>query len=224
MLLLTLARKTLHSLARPGMLALLLFCAALALLLVLALVLGLTWLTAELVTLERSWLDTAINWGVGIMLGVGGWFMLPVLVLLIGAAFQEIVITRVEGAEYPATARSSASNFWADLRHDLRFALKALLLNLVLLPFYLIGIGFPLSVALNSYLLGREFFENAAGLHLGKAQARELGRKHWQLVYGGGLVLTLLALLPVANLFSPIIGLVWMVHTYHALAASGPAA
>lgn len=220
---LLLARKTLHSLTNRGMLALMLLCAALAVLLVLALVLGITWLTGDLVTLERSWLDTAVNWLVGIVLGVGGWFMLPVLVILISAAFQEIVIRKVEQAEYPGSVRAGEQEFWTDLRHDVRFALKALLLNLLLLPFYFIGIGLLLSVALNSYLLGREFFENAAGYHLGKPKARELGRRHPKLVYGSGLVLTLLTLLPVANLFAPIIALVWMVHAYQGINTRLPA-
>ena len=212
---LMLARKTLHSLTNRGMLGLMLSCAVLAVLVVLGLILGMTWLTADLVTLERSWLDTAINWAVGVVLGIGGWFMLPVLVLLISAAFQEITINKVEQSEYPKEMRTEEPRFWTDLRHDIRFALKALLLNLLVVPFYFIGIGFVLSVILNSYLLGREFFENAAGYHLGKPGARELGRRHKKLVYGSGLVITLLTLLPVANLFAPIIAVVWMVHVYH---------
>ncbi|MFZ5798335.1 MAG: hypothetical protein C4563_04000 [Desulfobulbus sp.] len=212
-----LAKKTLHSLARPGMLGLIALCAVLALLVFLALWTGMVWLTADLVVLERSWLDTAINWLVGIVLGFGGWFMLPVLVLLISAAFQEITISRVEQTEYPEAMRAEEPHLWSDLRHDIRFALKALLLNLLILPFYFIGIGFVLSVVLNSYLLGREFFEGAAGYHLGKPGARELGRRHKKLVYGSGLLLTLLTLLPVVNLFAPIIGIVWMVHLYHDL-------
>jgi CysZ protein len=210
-----LARKTLHSITNRKMLGLMLLCAALGVLVVLALVLGITWLTADLVALKRSWLDTAINWVVGAVLGIGGWFMLPVLLILISAAFQEITINKVEQDEYPEEMRAEQPHFWTDLRHDIRFTLKALLLNLLVLPFYFIGVGFLLSVILNSYLLGREFFENAAGYHLGKPRARELGRRYKKLVYGSGLVITLLTLVPVANLFSPIIAVVWMVHLYH---------
>ena len=57
-----LAKKTLHSITNRKMLGLMLLCAALGVLVVLALVLGITWLTADLVALKRSWLDTAINW------------------------------------------------------------------------------------------------------------------------------------------------------------------
>jgi len=218
-----LARKTLHSIAKREMLGLMFVCAALAVLVVLALVLGITLLAADLVALQRSWLDTAITWLVGVVLGIGGWFMLPVLLILISAAFQEITINEVEQTEYPEEKRAEQPHFWTDIRHDIRFTLKALLLNLLILPFYFIGIGFLLSVLLNSYLLGREFFENAAGYHLGKPRARELGRRHKKLIYGSGLVITLLTLLPVANLFSPIIAVVWMVHVYHEVKPQLPA-
>lgn len=212
-----LARKTLHSVTQPRLVVLMFLCAFLAFVVVALLVAGITWLTADLVTIERHWLDTTVNWLVGIISGIGGWFMLPVLVVLISGTFQEITIHRVELAEYPDKVRSLEPGFWTDIVHDVRFTLKAIGLNLLVLPFYFIGIGFLLSVLLNSYLLGREFFETAAGYHLGKPQARELGRQNRKMVYSSGFVITLLTLLPVANLFSPLIAVVWMVHLYHGL-------
>lgn len=211
------ARKTLHSLAQKQLIGLMILCAFLALAVVVMLAGGLTWLTADLVTLERGWLDASINWIVGIVLGIGGWFMLPVVVVLISGAFQEITIHKVEQAEYPDKIRTAEPHFWPDLLHDLRFTGKALLLNMLILPFYLVGVGFLLAIALNSYLLGREFFEGAAGYHLGKPKAREIGRRHRSLIYGSGLALTLLTLIPAVNLFVPIIAVVWMVHLFHSL-------
>lgn len=214
------ARKTLGSLAHKKLISLMMVCALLALTVVVLLVGGLTWMTANLVSLERGWLDASVNWIVGIILGVGGWFMLPVLVVLISSVFQEITIHLVEKAEYPEKGRVREPLFWPDLLHDVRFTLKALILNMLILPFYLVGIGFLLSIALNSYLLGREFFEAAAGYHLGKPKAREMGRRHRKLLYSSGLAVTLLALMPVVNLFVPIIAVVWMVHVFHAISGS----
>lgn len=211
------ARKTLHSLAQKQLVGLMIICAFLAIAVVVLLTGGLTWLTANLVSLERGWLDSSVNWLVGIILGIGGWFMLPVLVVLISGAFQEITIHKVERIEYPDKTRTAEPLFWPDLLHDLRFTGKALLLNILILPFYLIGIGFFLAIALNSYLLGREFFESAAGYHLGKPKAREIGRRHRGLIYSSGLALTLLTLIPAVNLFVPIIAIVWMVHLFHSL-------
>ncbi|MCK5091353.1 MAG: EI24 domain-containing protein, partial [Gammaproteobacteria bacterium] len=93
----------------------------------------------------------------------------------------------------------------------------ALFLNIVILPFYLLGIGFIMSIVLNSYLLGREFFESAAGYHSGKPEAMVLGQKNKAVMYGGGFVITCLTLVPVINLFVPVIAIVWMVHVYHGL-------
>lgn len=218
-IIISVARKSLRSLAQKQLVSIMLLCAVLALIVVFLLVGGITWLTANLVSLETGWLDTSVNWIVGIVLGVGGWFMLPVLVVLVSGVFQDITIYKVEDAEYPDKKREKEPLLWPDLLHDIRFTGKALFLNLLVLPFYLFGIGFFLSIALNSYLLGREFFESAAGYHMGKPQAREMGRRHRRLVYSSGLVLTLLTLVPVINLFVPIIAVVWMVHVFHYLAA-----
>jgi CysZ protein len=97
----------------------------------------------------------------------------------------------------------------------LRALVKALSLNLLVLPLYLLGIGFFVSIALNTYLLGHEFFESVAGHHYGKPKARRLSKQHPRRVYLGGLVITLVSLTPVLNLFVPVIAVVWMVHVFH---------
>ena len=68
---------------------------------------------------------------------------------------------------------------------------------------------------LNTHLLGREFFESAAGHHHGKPEARQMLKQNRAAVYAGGLVITLLTLTPIVNLFMPLVAVVWMVHLYH---------
>lgn len=216
-----LLQKTVQSVVRARLAWLMLLCAFLAVLFVIVLAASITWLTANLVSLEKGWLDTLINWVVGVVSGVGGWFMLPVFIVLISGVFQEITIHRVEKVDYPDHVRTHEPQLWPDLMHDIRFTLKALLLNILIVPFYFFGIGFVLSVALNSYLLGREFFESAAGYHLGKPKARELGRLNRKKVYGSGLVLTLFTLIPLINLFAPIFAIIWMVHVFHGVRELG---
>ena len=216
----SLLRKTLRSVTRAKLLTLMLLCALLAVLVVVSMAIGITWLTANMVSLEQGWLDILLSWFAGIVSGIGGWFMFPALVVLVSGAFLEVTIHRVELVDYPDEIRQTEPHFWPDIVHDIQFTLKAILLNLLIVPFYFIGIGFFLTVLINSYLLGREFFESAAGYHLGKAKARELGRQNRKLVYGSGLVITLLSLVPVINLFAPIVAIVWMVHLYHFLSFS----
>lgn len=207
--------KTLDSVTKAGLPGLMVASAGLALAVVIILVAIVTSITAHLVNLETGWLDSLVNWIAGGITGIAGWFMLPALMVLIAGMFQERTIDRVERAYYPEEVRSREPRFWPDLRHDIRFTLWALFLNILVLPLYLLGIGFVVSIALNSYLLGREFFESAAGYHLGKAEAKALGDRNRAAVYGGGLVITLMTLVPVLNLFVPILAIVWMVHVYH---------
>jgi len=212
--------KTLNSITKAHLLGLMLTCAGLAVVMVLCAVWIITWLTAIFVHIEIGWLDTLINWIAGILVGIGGWFMLPVLIVLIGGIFQENTIDRVERAYYPDRLRDKPPGFWPDIIHDIQFTLWALFLNMLILPLYLLGIGFVVAIALNSYLLGREFFESTAGYHIGKPKARDLGKKHKIPMYIGGFVITMITLIPVLNFFVPILATVWMVHVHHSLNSS----
>ncbi len=207
--------KTLRSVTKAKLLGIIMLCAVCAVCLVVVLVVSLTWLATCFVNIETVWLDRVFNAGFGITMGIGGWFMLPVFTVLISGLFQEKVIQRVESAYYPEARANESPNFMAELMHDIRFTVVALILNMIVLPLYLIGIGFAISIALNSYLLGREFFEGVAGYHIGKVEARQLGKKNRRGRYVGGLVITVITLTPVVNLFAPIIGTVWMIHLYH---------
>ncbi len=210
------------SLKNAKLFVLMFACALLALILVLGAVGSVTWTAGHFVAFEREWLDTLFNWTVGLLTGIGGWFMLPALTVLIASLFQETAIQRVERFYYPDTVRSEGLRFWPEIWHDLKFTGWAVFLNILVLPLYLFGIGFAASILLNSYLLGREFFESAAGFHLGKTSARALGLRHKRAVFGGGFVITMMALVPLLNLFVPILAIVWMVHVYHQIRIQEP--
>ncbi|MCB2182296.1 MAG: EI24 domain-containing protein [Desulfobulbaceae bacterium] len=209
--------KTIDSIKKASLLGIMLICAGLAIVIVVLASGLLTWGVSQLVNLQTAWLDTMINWIVGGLSGIGGWFMLPVLIVLISSVFQELTIHRVEKAYYPDSMRTEEPRFWSDIAHDIRFTLLALFLNILILPLYLLGIGFIFSIVLNSYLLGREFFEGAAGYHLGKPAAKKLIQRHRAAVYSGGFIITMMTLIPVINLFMPIFAIVWMVHVYHGI-------
>jgi CysZ protein len=209
--------KTFSSFKKANLLGLMLLCAVLAVVIVAGAIVGITWITAHLVSIERSWLDTLINWVAGILTGVGGWFMLPVLTVLLAGLFQETVIQRVDSLYYPDAKPHANLKFWPEIWHDIKFTAWALFLNLLVLPFYLFGIGFLISILLNSYLLGQEFFEAAAGYHIGKERAKELSKRYRRIIYTGGFVITVMTLLPLLNLIVPVFAVVWMVHVYHSI-------
>jgi CysZ protein len=207
--------KTFASIQKAGLRGIMFACAMLAAIMIIGAIGGITWMADRFITIQRGWLDGLSNWGVGIVTGIGGWFVLPVLTVLISSFFQETVIQRVERVYYPDAPDRGSLAFWPEFRHDLKFTMWAVCLNMLILPLYFLSIGFAASILLNSYLLGREFFETAAGYHIGKAAARTLALRHRKAVYGGGLMITIMAIVPVLNIFVPILATVWMVHVYH---------
>lgn len=212
-------QKTFASLFRAKLWWLLLICAALAASIVAAIVVGVTGIAAYLVNIDIAWLKAIFTASVGLLTGIAGWFMLPPLTILVAGFFQETAIRRVEQAYYPFALRGDLK-FWPELWHDARFTLWSIFLNMLVLPLYAVGVGFVVSALLNGYLVGREFFETAAGYHLGKPAAKALRQKHRMRVYKNGLALALLTLIPVINLFMPLVAVVWMVHVYHAISDS----
>ena len=192
-------------------------CALLAIGVVLAGMVSITRIAAHVIDIKTGWLDVLANLIIGALSGIGGWFMLPALTVFISGMFQEKAIYRIEQTYYPYAASDKEPEFWPNIVHDIKFTLWALFLNLLVLPLYLIGIGFVVSIILNSYLIGREFFESAAGYHIGKVKAKNLGRQNRKVVYTGGFIITIMTLVPLLNLFVPIIAVVWMVHIYHGL-------
>ncbi|MEA1933877.1 MAG: hypothetical protein U9N60_05540 [Thermodesulfobacteriota bacterium] len=117
--------KTLVSLTKANLLGVMFICAGLAVIVIFLFIGIITWSTAHLVNLEKGWLDSFVNWIVGGATGIGGWFMLPALTVLIAGIFQEKTIHLVERSYYPEKMRSKAPRFWPEVIHDIRFTLSS---------------------------------------------------------------------------------------------------
>jgi len=209
--------KSFESIGKAKLLGYLILTAVLGFFLVFTLATLVFFMVDNLIVMENNLLDKLINLLATLAAGIGGWFMIPIFSAMIAGIFAEKIIDKVEKAYYPDQVRNQSPRFWPDFLYDIRFVVKSLLLNIAVLPTYLLGIGFFVSILLNAYLIGKEFFETAAGYHLGKENAKKLIEPHKFKIYGGGFVLTLLTLIPVLNLFAPIVSTVYMVHVYHQL-------
>lgn len=92
--------------------------------------------SAYLININIGWLDNLLNFVIGILAGIGGWFMLPAIIPLIAGIFQEKVIHNVELVYYPDLIRKKELTFWPDFKHDITFTIWALFLNVLVLPLY----------------------------------------------------------------------------------------
>jgi len=216
------ATRALRSIFAPGMFGIMALC-------VLATI-GALFMFAVCAALGFSWLGAHMHHGWITWLGSAGasvlaWFLFPGIMPIIVSFFDERIARTIEAQDYPAAAPGKSPEFFPELFHDARFAVTAILLNILVLPLYLLPvINIFLFYFLNGYLLGHEFFVMAAKRHMPVQDAENLRKKHSRIVFAAGILLTLLATVPIINLFAPFWGIALMVHLYHRLTPSNPAA
>lgn len=217
--------STISSLLRPKIIFIAIKCLFLSIFLMVLLNIGVGWLLAnfEIVTLSGDWqkfgsyLDTALD----ILGGFGSlllsWFLFPLIAPIIASFFTESTAKAVESKNYPNySSPVENASFLNSLIYDVRFLILTIALNLLLLPLLVL---FPLYIicyyVINGYLLGREFFTVASSRHIGVKNSNILRKQHRKRVFISGVIMTILATIPLLNLILPIIAVVWMVHLYH---------
>lgn len=169
---------------------------------------------------STGWLDTILDWTAGLGSLVLAWFLFPALLPLVASIFMEQIAGRIELREYGIEDPSSLP-VSQEVVAGAKFAGLSLFLNLIILPLYLIPVLIPVVYyGLNSYLLGREFFESVAGRHMGRKAANALRREHRLLVLFSGLMIALCATFPLATLIAPFIGVAVTVHLVQALTST----
>lgn len=168
-----------------------------------------------------SWLDvTGLGWLDTTLAVLGSaavlllaWLLFPAAVALGLGLFAEEVADAVEARHYPGLPPARGLGVGDSVLAALRLGGTALLLNLLALPFYLLpGANLVVFLALNGYLLGREYFETVAQRRLGVAQARALRRSARGRVWAAGAVIAALSAVPLLNLIAPVIGVAFMTH------------
>jgi CysZ protein len=156
--------------------------------------------------------------GAGIIFGL--FYLLPAVSAIVAGYFLDDVAEVVERQDYPADTPGQALPFGRSILYGLRFAGLSLLVNLAaLFLLFIPGINIGAFFAANAYLLGREYFELAAGRFWSAEEVARLRAENRGTVLAAGAVLAGLVLVPVLNLVTPIFGAVMMVHLHKKLAA-----
>lgn len=155
---------------------------------------------------------------IALLLGV---LLFRIVAIAVIGLFGDEIVGAVEQRHYPQAARAARPvGFARSLAMGSRSAIRALLFNLAALPLYALllvtGVGTVLLFfAVNAALLGRDLGEMVAARHLDRgALAAWLAatRVERALV---GLVVAGLFVIPVANLFAPILGAAMATHRFH---------
>ncbi len=162
------------------------------------------------------WLD----WTVDLLGGVGVFIiaclLFPAIMAAVSSLFLDEVAVAVERRHFPDRVSTVSQPVGEMLLSALRLLLMAAVLNLLVLPLYLIpGANLLLFLTINGYLLGRQYYEQVAGRHLGVEAMTVLRRTHRLRLLVAGAVICGLAAVPVVNLLAPVIATAFMVHIFH---------
>jgi uncharacterized protein involved in cysteine biosynthesis len=168
------------------------------------------------------WLDDLLALGGVLGFLVALWLLFPAVVSLFIGLLLDDVAEAVERRHYPRDPPGTAPSLGLSIMLSLRLMAVLIVLNLVVLPIYIVALFIPflslaLFLVLNGYLLGREYFELVATRHMSPAEARLLRKRKGGQVYLAGMVIAGLFAVPFLNLLAPILGAAFMMHVYKAL-------
>jgi CysZ protein len=148
-------------------------------------------------------------------------YLLPVVSAVVAGYFLDDVAEVVESTDFPADPPGRELPVGRAILYGLRFAGLSLLVNLAaLLLFFIPGINLGVFFVANAYLLGREYFELAAGRFRSLDDAAAMRVAHRGTVFAAGSIIAALVLVPVLNLLTPIFGAALMVQLHKRLSAA----
>jgi uncharacterized protein involved in cysteine biosynthesis len=178
---------------------------------------GLGLLLAHSAITGIGWLDVIADILGGAAALIAAVLLFPAATLAIVPLLLDPVAAAVERAHYPHLPPAKPASAAAQALAGLRLAVLASLLNLLALPgvLFLPGLGLALFLAINGWLLGREYFELAALRRVGTQEAKTLRRASAGRAFGLGMALAALAMVPFGNLLVPFLGAAAFVHVFH---------
>lgn len=211
------------SLAPAGRRALLISLAG-TLILLAALWLGATALLGVIHASRFHWLDAVIG-VVGSLAGLLiAWLLFPATAMFMLGFFIDPFIASIERSRYPELPPARQLGLGEFLGSTLRFALFAVVLNLIMLPAYFLPvIGAAIYFAFNGYVVGRQCFESVALRHADGGTARRLWRQNRGRFLIAGMIVVVLLSIPLVNLIAPLVGVAFMLHLFTQLRHATPA-
>jgi len=170
----------------------------------------------HLPTLGAPWVNVLFDWVAPVFMLLLPFFLGAPVAAFFASLFLEQIAKKIEARDYPVDSKASGAPSGATLFAGLRLAVLVILIDLVLLPadVAMPGVGELATILANGWLLGREYFELAARRHLSRTAAAALRRHHWGGVFAAGLIISVLTVVPIANLIAPLLGAAFMVHLF----------
>lgn len=169
---------------------------------------------------SEQWPDAADSSWLGWMEGLAtlalAWFLFPIVASVFIGLFLDRVCSIVEAKHYPDLPEARGASLLQGLGVALRYFAALVLVNAMLLVLLLFPPLYVAAwVALNGYLLGREYVELVALRRLPPREARDLRRRHAGESTLTGAVIAVFMTVPLLNLIVPVFAAAMTVHRFH---------
>lgn len=187
----------------------------------------LNWITPDELTLpwigEVTWVDDLLSGASILLLLVLSVFLMIPVASAFTSLFLDDVADAVEGAHYPHLTPAPRVGFADGLRDSLSFLGVLIVANILALIGYLfLGPLAPLGfIALNGFLLGREYFQLIAMRRLGREGAKAARQRYAVQIWAAGALMAAPLTIPVVNLLVPVLGAATFTHLFHRLEGTG---
>jgi len=210
------ARLALSDLFSPAFRSVMLTSLGLTLLLLFVLWLVVEALLAWAIDINvHPWLATLITILTGIGLLIGLAFLMAPVASLFAGLFSDRIARAVEVVHYPFDPPGRDMPILEGLRETIGFTAVVIAVNLIALALLLVpGINAIAFLLGNAYLLGRQFFDAALRRYLSAEATRRTRHANRGKVFLGGLLIAVLAAIPILNLTTPFFASAFMLHLY----------
>jgi len=209
-------RKAANSLFDPTLSGVLVKSLLLTIVLYAALFAAVLYGVHHLPMLGAPWFNALIDFLAPVLLILLVFFLGAPVAALFVSLYLDGIARKIEAEYYPADPRASGAPFGTTFLAGLRLAALVILADLALLPVDVAipGIAELVTLLVNGWLLGREYFELVALRHFSRTATYALRRRHAGGVFLAGILISVLTAVPLANLFAPLIGTAFMVHVF----------
>ena len=157
----------LHQLGDPKLRAVVWQSLLLSLVLQIAIAVLAWWTLQHFATFQWDWINSAIRWLGGAAVVVLALLLFPASFGIVISIFMERIADIVEGEYYPELGKSRGIPIWTGIWTGIVFLVAVVLLNLLMLPLYLValfvaGLGAVLFYGINGWLTARLYYEQVA--------------------------------------------------------------
>ena len=184
------------------------------------------WCLQHFVHYDIGWVNSLIQWLGGAAVVVLALLLFPASFGIVVSVFMERIADIVEDEHYHQLGRAHGISAWTGIWTGVVFLVAVIVLNLVMLPFYILaifvaGLGAVLFYAINGWLAGRMYYEQVALRRLSPAEVKAWRKANLWPLWLTGIVIVFLGTIPVLNLIVPVLGTAAMVHVAQTLKPPG---